>query len=58
MPEQRSTAPRASSRVREQQDAPAALMSKPGSAKPTQPVRNKRQIPALFLPPVPEKQDN
>jgi hypothetical protein len=41
----------------EQQAAPAALVSKPGSAPAAQPAR-KRQIAALFLPPVAEKQDN
>ena len=61
--EQPDAAPRPQARTREQprmdeqQAAPAALVSKPGSAPAAQPAR-KRQIAALFLPPVAEKQDN
>jgi ATP-dependent RNA helicase RhlE len=50
-------APRTSQRTHEQPATPAALVSKPGSPS-AKPARNTRQIPALFLPPVVEKQDN
>ena len=51
------TRPRAQPRTSEQPDAPAALVSKPGPSLPARPAR-KRQIAALFLPPVVEEQDN
>jgi ATP-dependent RNA helicase RhlE len=61
--EQPDAVPHAQARTREQprsdeqQQAPSALVSKPGSAPTAKPAR-KRQVAALFLPPAIEKQDN
>ena len=56
--EQAMAAPRSPERPREQAQLASALTSKPGAAQAEQAARSRRQIPALFLPPVVEKQDN
>ncbi len=56
--EQAMAAPRSPDRPREQAQMASALTSKPGAAQAEQAARSRRQIPALFLPPVVEKQDN
>jgi ATP-dependent RNA helicase RhlE len=64
MPGSRRTHPRAeptnssAGRSRDSEPTPAALTSNPATAQAPRPQRNTRQIPALFLPPVAEKQDN
>jgi hypothetical protein len=56
--EQAMAVPRSPERPREQAQLASALTSKPGAAQAEQAARSRRQIPALFLPPVVEKQDN